>query len=165
MVPELPRSPIIEHTEGDVLPGIVSIDKRQLCNDAAILANSPLCVSMPQQRWSYGILLPLNIGLLPNSGNQLVIRLDVSVRGGAIGIAGVDASGSALTTAEHTVGDGTATVRLTISDARATKAVFLRTVSAEAGTLTLTLLDVAAHAPAKARRAEHHALKTRAVIS
>ena len=100
------KSPLIECGEGDLLPGAVSLQDRQLCNDATILAQSPLSVIMPQQQWSYGILLPINHAKLASAGERVVIQLKLVVRDGQIGVAGIDASLKTLTTLEHFVGSG-----------------------------------------------------------
>ena len=77
-----------------------------------IRGRSPLCISMPTQRWTYGLIAPVNMSAVPSGIDKLVLKLDLSVREGDIGIAGVDESLSTLTTVERFISPGRSIVTL-----------------------------------------------------
>jgi putative capsular polysaccharide synthesis protein len=147
-------SPLVERGEGETLPGIVSIREYKLCNDVALLSNEPIVVAMPEQQWSYGLLLPLNHSALPPGDKDIVIQLVLSVRnGGAVGIAGLDAALTGLTTTEQVVGGGETTVTTTVANPKKTHAVVLRTASSGGLKPEVTLLDASAYRAGEPRRA------------
>jgi hypothetical protein len=141
------RSSLVERGEGDALSDIVSAQSWEKCNDAVVLGVSPLTIAMPQQQWAYGLLLPLDHRALPPSDEDIIIKLSLLVRGGgAIAVAGVDAS-LMLTTIEHVVGEGEATITMEICSARKTRAVLLRTASSTLRGPEVIVLAVAAYRP------------------
>lgn len=147
------QSPLIERAEGRALPGVVSLDRFKPCNDAVVLARAPLRVRMPEQQWSYGLLLPLDHAALPATGATAVVRLELTVHGGMVGIAGIGPDLRTLTTVERSVAAGTAALTLTLDRAASTAAIFLRTVSAEGGAPQITLRQASAHLPGPLRLA------------
>jgi hypothetical protein len=144
-------TPLVEHAEGAILPGVVSIRRSQTCNDAAILSRSPLAVRMPAQQWSYGLLIPISADAIPKNINALTVKFELSIQEGDLGIAGVDEHLSKLTTVERFLGSGKATVSLPIFDIAKTRAIVLRTASARSPGPKVTLLDASAHIPAALR--------------
>ena len=58
------------------------------------------------------LIAPVNMSAVPSGIDKLVIKLDLSVREGDIGIAGVDESLSTLTTVERFISPGRSIVTL-----------------------------------------------------
>jgi hypothetical protein len=141
----------VEHAEGAILPGVVSIRRSQTCNDAAILSRSPLAVRMPAQQWAYGLLIPINVDAIPKGINAITVKLDFTIQEGDLSIAGVDEHLSKLTTIERFFGPGKATVSLPIFDIAKTRAIVFRTASARSLGPQLALLDASAYVPAALR--------------
>jgi len=88
---------------------------------------------------------------VPSGIDKLVIKLDLSVREGDIGIAGVDESLSTLTTVERFISPGRSIVTLAIPEIEKTKAIFLRTVSTQTSRPEVSLLGISAHKTAGLR--------------
>jgi Putative capsular polysaccharide synthesis protein len=147
------ESPLIERTEGRALPGVVSLDRARTCNDTVVLAALPLRLRMPRRQWSYGLLLPLDQAAVPATGPITVVRLELTVHSGVVGLAGVCADLTTLTTPERSIAPGTATVTLTLEGTAATAAIFLRTVSEGDCAPEVTLRRASAHLPGASRLA------------
>jgi Putative capsular polysaccharide synthesis protein len=146
------NSPLIEFSEGELLPDVISLKNWQLCNDATILTHEPLTVRMPKPQWSYGVLLPLTMQLR-DQAQTICVRLELHVRSGQIGFAGVDRTLGTLTTAEKIITPDRLTATLTINNIAETAAVFLRTVSDNHQNPEVVLLEATAHRVGEARLA------------
>jgi nicotinamidase-related amidase len=150
---EVPASPLFGFGEGDLLPDVISVSDNYIFEGAAVAANSPLRVIMPNRQWSYGFLLPINHRKVARYNEKIVIRATVAVCEGHIGIAGVDDSGRTLTTLEHFAGSGETTVSLTVDDLQRTRGIVFRTTSATDQRPEVTLQAITAHRPASLRLA------------
>lgn len=139
------KSPLIERNEAEPTPGVISLENYGLCNDAALGPDQQFTVSMPARQWSYGVLLPLHHDALPPEVTDLAVRLGLSVRHGSIGVAGVDATLTKLTTAERIVGVGETVLALTIPNATDTHAVVLRTISTDGPRPEVTIRQLASY--------------------
>ena len=75
------------------IPGLVDLDLLQPYNDAVIASRHPWQIQFPAQQWAYGALIPVQ----PPPGwppeRHAVVRLDLEVLDGRLGVAGVGVEG------------------------------------------------------------------------
>jgi hypothetical protein len=138
-------SPLLDAADGPSLPNIASLDRRMLCNGATVQAERPLVVSMPKQRWSYGLIFPLDRQSMSIASQRILVRMVLSVQGGVVGIAGVGPNLASLTTSEQAVTRGPWTVTLLIGEARVTEAIFVRSISDVDTCPEVTILGISAY--------------------
>ena len=145
------------------LPGLVALESLQPWNDTTIEARLPWRLRFPTQQWAYGAGLPVHCPPTWPSGQRALVKIELEVERGRIGVAGVDAALAQQTTAEQQVAVGVEQVELVL-DPQTTPWLVLRTTSegGEAPEVILTSVDslCAASTPdqAASRRATRHGL-------
>jgi FkbM family methyltransferase len=113
---------------GTALTGLVAVDAMQCSNNATIVAADPWCIQFPAEQWAYGVLLPVSCPPDWPAERRAIVRIDLEVHAGTIGVSGVDESSAQHTTAEHLVPEGKGQVELLV-DPQSTKWIVLRTAS------------------------------------
>lgn len=111
-------------------------------NDATLIGEGPIAVTTAPERWSYAAALPIHLG--DNTlaeGARLVIRVDITIEAGRVGIGVVNQTQDAFVGKEtHLFDPGRQMAEISVTDSLRAKWLIIRNTNAGPSRVTVNAI-------------------------